>query len=353
MSDQSQKTEQPTPQRKEKARKEGNFPVSKEFVSAVQFTAFVALMGAYGSAWLASLQQMMRGELERAFEASLTTGEVVQLVLQLSFKVFLPIGLIGASLCAVSLAFQLATTGFGWSLKKLAPDFQRFNPASKLKDLPKQNAWMLFQSAAMLIIFGYIIYRISSENAEAFFLLPLTGLLPGMKVVFVSMHNMVWKMTTVILLFGCVDLFRQRKKFSDSMMMSKHDIKEEMKENDGNPQTKMRLRRLQRDMRRKRMMKDLETATAVIVNPTHYAVAIRYDHESMSAPRVVAKGRDYLALRIRRKALELGIPLVENKPLAQGLYKAVEVGQDIPPQLYRAVAEILAYIYSLSKEARF
>ncbi len=109
----------------------------------------------------------------------------------------------------------------------------------------------------------------------------------------------------------------------------------------------MRIRRLQRDARRRRMVDEVKTATAVVVNPTHYAVAIRYVHDSMAAPLVVAKGKNYLALRIRARALEFDIPLIENPPLAQALYKSVEVGQTIPPHLYRAVAEILAYIYRL------
>jgi len=131
------------------------------------------------------------------------------------------------------------------------------------------------------------------------------------------------------------------------MRMSKQEVRDELKQTEGNPQIKMRIRRLQRDSRRRRMMEDVKTATALIVNPTHYAVAIRYQHETMSAPVVVAKGKNYLAARIRAKALEHQVPLVENPPLAQALYKSVEVGQQIPPHLYRAVAEILAYIFRL------
>ena len=129
--------------------------------------------------------------------------------------------------------------------------------------------------------------------------------------------------------------------------MSKQEIKEEMKELEGNPQMKARVRRLQRDRARRNMMKEIPTATAVVVNPTHYAVAIRYRMEDMAAPAVVAKGKNYLALRIRAKAIEHQVPIIENPPLAQALYKSVEPGQEIPPHLYRAVAEILAYIFKL------
>src|SRR5450755_532162 len=120
-----------------------------------------------------------------------------------------------------------------------------------------------------------------------------------------------------------------------------------MKDSDGNPQIKGKIRRLQRDAARKNMMKDVAKATAIIVNPTHYSVAIKYDLESMAAPRVLAKGKNYLARRIREIAMEHQIPIVENQPLAQALYKATAVGQEIPPHLYRAVAEVLAYIFKL------
>jgi flagellar biosynthesis protein FlhB len=156
-----------------------------------------------------------------------------------------------------------------------------------------------------------------------------------------------WKAGAVFLIFGAVDLFRQLKRHKQDLRMSKQEIKEEMKELEGNPQMKAKIRRIQRDRARRQMMKEVPTATAVIVNPTHYAVALKYDMEGMAAPRVVAKGKNYLALRIRQKAVENQVPLVENPPLAQALYKSVEVGQEIPAHLYRAVAEILAYIFKL------
>jgi flagellar biosynthetic protein FlhB len=129
--------------------------------------------------------------------------------------------------------------------------------------------------------------------------------------------------------------------------MTKQEVREELKETDGNPQIKSRVRRIQRDLARRNMMQEIPKAAAVVVNPTHFAVALRYDAESMAAPKVVAKGKNYLALRIRQIAIEHNVPIVENQPLAQALYKSVEVGQEIPAHLYRAVAEILAYIYKL------
>jgi flagellar biosynthetic protein FlhB len=149
------------------------------------------------------------------------------------------------------------------------------------------------------------------------------------------------------MIWGSIDLFRQQRRFEEEMRMSKQEIRDESKESDGNPQVKQKIRRIQRDALRRRMMSQVPTATAVIVNPTHFAVAIRYHADSMATPVVVAKGKNYLALRIRAIAIENMVPIVENPPLAQALYKSVEIGQEIPSNFYRAIAEILAYIYKL------
>jgi flagellar biosynthesis protein FlhB len=162
-----------------------------------------------------------------------------------------------------------------------------------------------------------------------------------------SLTSLLWNGAGLFMLFGSIDLIRQRRIYQQDLRMSRQEIRDEFKETEGNPQMKMRIRRLVRDRLRRNMMKEIPTATAVIVNPTHFAVAIRYQMEWMSAPTVVAKGKNYLALRIRQRALEHQVPLIENPPLAQALYKSADVGQEIPAHLYRAVAEILAYIYRL------
>ena len=175
---------------------------------------------------------------------------------------------------------------------------------------------------------------------------------PAAAVVVHSVQDLLWRFAWVLVGLGLLDLFRQVHRHTGSMRMSKQEIKEEMKETDGNPQMKGRVRRIQRDLARRNMMKEIPNATAVIVNPTHYAVAICYAMDSMAAPKVVAKGKNYLALRIRQIAMEHQVPIVENQPLAQALYKSAEVGQEIPAQLYRAVAEILAYIYKIMNAGR-
>jgi flagellar biosynthetic protein FlhB len=199
----------------------------------------------------------------------------------------------------------------------------------------------------LLPVFLWAVWVIARERLDDFMTLPLRSVESGVSLIGGSLMELFWKAAGVFVVFGSVDLFRQLKKYKTDLKMSKQEIREEMKDVEGNPQMKAKIRRLQRERVRRQMMKDVPKATAVIVNPTHFAVAIRYQLDSMAAPMVIAKGKNYLALRIRQKAVEHEIPIIENPPLAQALYKSVDLGQEIPPHLYRAVAEILAYIFKL------
>jgi len=347
MADKSGQTEKPTQRRLEKARKEGQYPSAREFVAALQFMVFLGLLGAGGARWFAQFRQTARWLFTLAFTGDLRAEELSHIAWQIFWKHFLPLAMGGVAVAAATLAIRLVTTRFGLSLKKLAPDLKRLNPAAKLRELPRQNLPSLLQAMVLLPLFLWAVYAIARDKLEAFLALPLEGVPSGFAFLGASLMELFWKAAFVFLVFGTVDLFRQMRRHQRDLRMSKHELKEEMKEMEGNPQMKARIRRLQRDRARRQMMKDVPTATAVIVNPTHYAVAIRYRMESMAAPLVVAKGKNYLAQRIRQKALEHQVPIVENPPLAQALYKMVEVGQEIPPHLYRAVAEILAYIFKL------
>jgi flagellar biosynthesis protein FlhB len=241
----------------------------------------------------------------------------------------------------------MAMTGLGLAPTRLAPDFKRFDPVSKLSGMLPQNMVELAKALLLLPVFVYVIWIIVRSNLDAFLALPWMPVRPGVVTVGISIRRLLWYAWGGYLLSGLIDWTWQKRRLHQGLRMSKQEIREEHKESEGNPETKMRVRRMQRDMARTNMMKDVAKSTAVIVNPTHFAVAIHYQLEASSAPRVIAKGQDYLALRIRQRALDCGVPIVENKPLAQALYHSVEVGQEIPAHLYRAVAEILAYIYKL------
>jgi flagellar biosynthetic protein FlhB len=351
MADKDQKTEQATQRHLQKAREEGNFPSARIFVGALQFLAFVAMLGSWGIAWVGAIHRSMATLLHHALGAGLDPALILGLSLELAKETLMPLAIMGGVLLVVTLAAQLGVTRMGFSLKKLTPDFKRLDPVEHLRNLPRQNVPALFQAVVMLPIFAWTVYVLLRDDFESFLSLPLKSVSVGAAQVGGAIQTLLWKAALVFLVFGAVDLFRQKRRYQQDLKMSKQEIRDENKEVEGNPLMKSRVRRLRRDMARRRMMHEVATATAVVVNPTHYAVALKYSMNGQGAPTVVAKGKNYLALRIRQRAIENQVPLIENPPLAQGLYKSVDVGQEIPAEFYRAVAEILAYIYRLMNGA--
>jgi flagellar biosynthetic protein FlhB len=347
MPDQGQKTEKPTKRKLEKARREGQFPASREFLASLQFLTFVIAAAAGASSFLNRAREMARYFLEAAFHLQLTAHNVSELYVRSVGHVFRPLLWMGICLTGVALAAQLGSTRLGISLQKLAPDPKRLNPLEKVRNVPQQNAASFFQAVMFLPLMALAVYTIAATNLNAYAGLARVGVWPAARVIAGSLKDLLWKAAFLFLAIGCLDFLRVYRRHNKSLRMSKQEIREELKDTDGNPQIKSRIRRLQRDLARRVMMKEVPKATAVIVNPTHYSVAILYEMETMAAPRVLAKGKNYLARRIRELAMQHEVPIIENQPLAQALYKSAEVGQEIPPHLYRAVAEVLAYIFKL------
>ena len=305
------------------------------------------LLQSQGGAWLDGIAGTVRALLQAAFSKDLDATQVLSLGGKLVVYGLVPPMKMCAVLMGLGLALQMAVTKMGISVKKLAPDPKRLNPLSKLQQLPQQNLTSVVQAAIMLPLFCGAIYMVASAQLDRFATLPLISVRAGVALVSDSVKGLLWKAAGLLLVFGFVELFRETRKQTNQLKMTKQEVKDEHKESEGNPQIKAKIRSIRRDQARKRMMKAVPTATAVIVNPTHFAVALKYEPDTMAAPLVVAKGKNYLALRIRQMALENQVPLIENPPLARALYKSVDVGQEIPAHLYRAVAEILAYIFKI------
>jgi flagellar biosynthetic protein FlhB len=341
------KTEKPTPRRLQKAREQGQFLSSKEFVGGMQFIVFVLLLGTFASQWTAEARTTTAWALRQAFKPDLTGPEMLELGAEVLRRLLGPLGTVAALILVATLGVQLLTTRGGLSVAKLKPSLDRLNPIARLKELPSKNIPAFFQAALMLGVFGAAIYVVIEKNAGSFLTLPLAPLALSLPMLGEALQDLLWKAAAVFALFGGVDLFRQHRRLHKELWMTRQEVRDELRESEGDPHVKARIRRLRRDLLRQQMLKQVPTATAVIVNPTHYAVAVRYDHGATAVPLVVAKGRNHLALRIRQIAISHGVPLVENPPLAQALYKSVKTGQEIPPHLYRAVAEVLAYIYRL------
>ncbi len=347
MADSGQRTEQPTQRRIERARGQGQLPASREFVSAAQFAVAVTLVVVFADSWIRQAAQVSARLLESGFHSDLTAARLTATFRELIVPLLTPLLIGGLLLTTATLGVHLITTGMGFSLDRLAPDFSRLNPLTRLREVPRQNLTQLVHALVLLPVFLFAVVGVVRDQLPAFMALPRMGLQNALSHVASALESLLWKAVLLFLVLGSVDLWRQRRRWLAQLRMSKQEVREEMKEVEGNPQVRARIRRLQRDLLRHQMMNEVPKATAVIVNPTHYAVAIRYELDEMAAPKVVAKGKNYLAGRIRRKAIEHQVPIVENPPLAQALYKSVQVGQEIPVHLYRAVAEVLAYIFRL------
>lgn len=346
MADKGQRTEQPTPQRIRKAREDGRFPSSREMVFAVQFLAWILLLNTAGL-WYPAAARTLRQMIVSAF-ANRDRLDVQALLHVGSLPVQTVILLVaGLAIAALGLLAHLGITGFGFAPAKAAPDFQRLNPVNTLRELPRRNMDNLTLAVLMLPLLLAALWWAVASRWEEFLRLPLLPLERGAAAVGAAAGALLWKGALLLLVWGGIDLFRQRRRYIADLRMTRQEVREEHRQSEGSPEVKARIRRLRRELLRRRMMAEVPKATAVIVNPTHYAVALRYDQQTMPAPKVVAKGKNYLALRIREKAREHRVPLVENPPLARALYDQVEVGQEIPVGLYRAVAEVLAYVYRI------
>jgi flagellar biosynthetic protein FlhB len=255
-----------------------------------------------------------------------------------------------AALVAIAIAINLSQTGFLWSVEALAPKPSKINPVQGLQRMiSKRSLVELAKSIAKIIIIGWAAY--STLKGSFMKIIPFMYQDKGIILPLMGQESLrlVIKCFWVIALLAILDFFYQRWEYEENLKMTKQEVKDEFKQTEGDPQVKGRIRSVQMEMARKRMMEEVPKADVIITNPTRLAIAIRYDPLTMTAPLIVAKGAKKLAARIREVAREHDIPLVENRPLAQNLYK-LDIGAEIPSQFYQAVAEILAYVYSLKKK---
>ncbi len=347
--DSGQRSEQPTPRRKQKAREEGQVPASKDFTSAVQFAAAVLILWVYGDEAVAGLVETTRGLFREAFEGTITIEALRETTASLATGPMSFMGVYALVLVSIGILSHMSQTGFALTPKRLTPDFNRLNPKQKLSELPSENLSQTLKALVMLPLVGWVFWYIVRDEIDGFLQLPKLSFQAGAAFMGQALAELLAKAAVVLLLAGLFDLYRQRRKIHKKLMMTKQEVRQEHKDLEGNPQIKAKLRRLQREMARQRMMSAVSNSTVVVTNPTHYAVALRYEPEVMAAPLVLAKGLDYLALRIRAEAEKHDIPIVVNPPLAQALYQSADIGGEIPANLYRAVAEILAHIYRLTK----
>ncbi len=353
-----EKTEDATPKKLTDARKDGQVAKSKEMSSAVELLAlFLTLkmfVGSVGTQFIETFYYvynripemitMVNGSMSVQMYAAMATEIIQKIIL-----ILLPFLLV-----AVIVAFVVDLIQVKWqpTTKPLQPKFNTLDPIKGFKRFfSKEKLMELLKSVIKLTIIGYLAYSTIKEQFNALFLLYDMTLLGVMQALGEIVIGLGIKISMFYLVLGLADFIYQKFKFKQDMKMTKQEVKDEMKNSEGDPQIKGKQRRRMQEASRRRMMSALPQADVVITNPTHFAVALKYDTEVCPAPYVIAKGEDYLALKIKEVAREHDIPIEENKPLARMLYHNVDVGTAIPPELYQAVAEILAAIYKSKNRA--
>jgi len=343
-----EKTEQATPKRREEARKKGQVARSQELNSALVLLAGLTGIYLLGGTIYGELSRLAVQTLEDCCKSSVTPATFQAQMMSWGKTFFGAVGPILLVVGTSALAVSLAQVGFMVNEEALTPKFERLNPIAGAKRLlSKRSLVELVKGIFKILIVGYVSYSAIAPEMPQILLLADAEL----RATFQYIGSLVFKVglrtALVLLVLAALDYAYQRWEHNQSIRMTKQEVKEELKQTEGDPQVRMRIRSLQREAARKRMMEEVPQADVVITNPTHYAVALKYDTETMVAPRVVAKGQNLIAQKIKEIARQAGVPIVENKVLAQALYKAVEVGLEIPEDLYRAVAEVLAYVFKL------
>ncbi|MEI6231487.1 MAG: EscU/YscU/HrcU family type III secretion system export apparatus switch protein [Planctomycetota bacterium] len=347
MADESEgdKTEQPSPQRREEAVKEGRFAESQDLSAACQLMLGLGLVSYFGAQVLNSQSGFMRMIFAKLGDAPLRrfdTETYAPLVIQALTPAILAAGVMTLG----SVACGVGQIGPQFNMDWLSPKFDRLNPMSGFKEIASRDALIgLVIGVLKLGVIGWSAYSfIMTISVEAPQWSSLPPALMATKTV-AHVFTLAWRISFLLLMLACADYGYKRWTFEQSLRVTREEAREEQKQQDGDPKVKQHIRQLQRQRATQHMMRDVPKATVVIANPTHVAIALRYEAGEGRAPVVLAKGEHLVAQRIKAVAAEHGIPVLEEPPLARALLRAVDVGQEIPVEFYRAVAAILAQLY--------
>ncbi|MCP3979357.1 MAG: flagellar biosynthesis protein FlhB [bacterium] len=340
----SQRTEKPTPKRLKQARERGQLPRSKEVSSAAVLIGFLLFARFLGPMWLDRMQVFMNSWLASTGHAELTVSGMAawlaSLVAPLGVLLVLPLGTLFVSSLGGSL-IQGAPT---FTMKPFQPKADKLNPLKGLKRMVSLKQWVeVVKSLLKMSLYGVVAYA-AARNVLVYQPPGTSGAGETFRVLVSLTHKMLIYGSVLAVGLGLLDYMFRRYDHERDLKMTKREIKDEQKETEGDPAIRARIRQKQMALARTRMMADVAKATVVVTNPTHFAIALRYVPGETASPRLLAKGRAILADRIRALAKEHGVPIVSDPPLARALYKSVPIGAEIPPALFRAVAEVLALV---------
>ncbi len=346
--DGGEKSEQPTGKKLADARKKGQVPLTREL------PPLFVLLGGVGAItlWAPQVLQQFSGHyrhwLEQAGTLQLDSTTMHELLMNVTNKAFVPLIPFGLIVALLALAALLMQTGPLWIEEGLKPKPSKMNPMNGIKRIFSWKGVVeLIKSLAKVAMVAGILYGVFSASMPQLVQFPSMSLLESVGVTWDLVQEIVWSVGGILLILAIADFAYQRWQHNEDLKMTKQEVKDESKDAEGDPQIRSRRMSLQRERARQRMLQAVPKADVIITNPTHLAVALRYDTENMDAPVVVAKGAGFMAEKIKQIARSAGVPILENRSLARGLFKATKVGQEIPAALYQAAAELLAYVYRL------
>jgi flagellar biosynthetic protein FlhB len=343
-----EKTEEASLSRLEKAREEGDIPRSKELATCTVLLAAGMGIWILGGGFSIALKKVFTSsfmfERNIAFDPSLMLVKMISQATEVLW-VFAPLAVI---FFVVAIASPILVGGWSLNQNALMPKFSRLNPISGMSNIISINSLVeLVKAILKSVLVGTVAYFVITHDFSTFLTLLMTPLDIGIVKVLDLLIKAFLITVSSLILIAVIDVIYQLKHYSDKMKMSKYDLRQESKESNGNPEIKAQIRRQQREMARRRMMSDIPKADVIITNPTHYAVAIQYAETGMTAPKILAKGADEIALKIREIGKENKVLVVESPKLARALFANSEIGEEIPAALYVAVAEVLAFVYQL------
>jgi flagellar biosynthetic protein FlhB len=344
--DQSQKTEQPTQRRLEKARKEGSVFNSKEvnaFLALLTLSLLIFFLGQFFTKNLIDKLQIYISKSNDLIAQNLTN----KILLDIAPFILLP----ALIMMIVNIAAILFQQGILYAPEVIMPKLNRISPIAGFKRIFSLNSlFELIKGIIKIIVLGFIMYYAIKGDITRLSQSYNLSILDGISLIMASLFKLLVAASSFLFFLAILDYLYQRYSYYERMKMTKKEVKDENKEQEGSPEIKSKLRSMRIKMSKARVMAALPKADLLITNPTHFAVALEYKDEKIDAPVVIAKGQDNLALKMREKAKELKIPIVENPPLARLLYKEVEIGKTIRPKHYKAVAEVIAYLMKLQSK---
>ena len=346
--DGGEKTEDPTGKKLADARRKGQVPLTRELPPLFVLLGGMGVLALWAPHMLQQFSGHYRQWLEQSGTLQIDTTTLYILLLDVTNQAFLPLLPFGLIVAGLALAAILMQTGPLWIEDGLQPKPSKMNPMNGLKRLFSWKGVVdLVKSLLKVAMVAGILYSVLSGALPNLVQFPIRGLVESIRMTWDLVQDMVWYVGGALLLLAIGDFMYQRWQHNEDLKMTKQEVKDESKDVEGDPQIRSRRLSLQRERSRQRMLQAVPKADVIITNPTHVAVALRYDTANMDAPVVVAKGAGFMAQKIKDIARHAGVPILENRSLARGLFKGTKVGQEIPAALYQAAAEVLAYVYRL------